>query len=199
MISGYNRVLLLDLITELGEEETKKILSEFSSPNKDVEYFLKHKAIEFAKQRLASTHLIFSSYQGKLVIVGYFSIALKTLRVKKDCVSRNMSRRIKKFTQISADGKSYLMPAPLIAQLSKNFYNGYNNLITGDELLKIACDNVNEFQMMTSGKIVYLECEDNEKIIDFYSSNGFVNFGKRELDKDEKIDGTYLIQMLKYL
>ena len=199
MISGYNRVLLMDLIDELGEERTKEILSEFSSPNEDVEYFLKHKAIEFAKQRLAATHLIFSSYQGKIVLVGYFSVAMKTIIVKKNCVSANLGKRIRKFSQTNADGRSYLISAPLIAQLSKNFFNGYNKLITGDELLKIACDNVNEFQMMTSGKVVYLECEDNEKLIDFYSSNGFVNFGKRDLDKDEKVKGTYLIQMLKYL
>lgn len=36
---------------------------------------------------------------------------------------------------------------------------------------------------------------------EFYSSNGFVNFGKRKLENDEidKFEGEYLIQMLKYL
>ena len=37
--------------------------------NEDVEKFLKEKAIEFSKQGLASTHLIFSSYQEKLVLI----------------------------------------------------------------------------------------------------------------------------------
>ena len=56
-MSGYKKILLSDMIEQLGEIETKTILSDFSCPlNKDVETFLRTKAIEFAKQRIASTH-----------------------------------------------------------------------------------------------------------------------------------------------
>ena len=56
-------------------------------------------------------------------------------------------------------------------------------------------------QEIVGGKIVYLECEDKPRLIDFYSENGFVNFGKRMLDRDETdtLSGEYLIQMLKYM
>ena len=56
-------------------------------------------------------------------------------------------------------------------------------------------------QAIVGGKIVYLECEDKEPLLDFYSQNGFVNFGKRTLDKDETntLSGDYLIQMLRYM
>lgn len=93
------------------------------------------------------------------------------------------------------------MSAPLIAQLGKNYFHQYNELITGDELLKLACDKVKEIQLSLGGRFVYLECEDKEKLLDFYGSNGFVNFGKRFMDKDEeeKMDGKYLIQMMKYI
>lgn len=66
---------------------------------------------------------------------------------------------------------------------------------------KLACDKIKSIQDEIGGKVTYLECEDKPKLIEFYESNGFVNFGKRELDKDEKDDlsGQYLIQMLKYL
>mgnify|MGYP003314321168 CR=1 FL=1 len=39
-----------------------------------------------------------------------------------------------------------------------------------------------------------------QPLIDFYSNNGFVNFGQRSLEQDEKdvLSGEYLIQMLKY-
>jgi len=89
----------------------------------------------------------------------------------------------------------------LIAQLSKNYANGHNRLITGDELLRIACNKVAQAQEMIGGKIVYLECEDKPNLIQFYESNGFVNFGQRTLDRDETevLSGKYLIQMLKYL
>lgn len=56
-------------------------------------------------------------------------------------------------------------------------------------------------QVIVGGKMVYLECEDKPRLIEFYSRNGFVNFGKRYLDKDETDtqSGEYLIQMLKYM
>ena len=46
-----------------------------------------------------------------------------------------------------------------------------------------------------------MECEDKPELTKFYSSNGFVEFGKRPLDRDEKDDlsGDYLVQMLKDL
>lgn len=74
-------------------------------------------------------------------------------------------------------------------------------MITGDELLKLACDKVQEIQKNIGGKIVYLECEDTVKLVGFYQDNGFYNFGKRTLEHDETdvMSGQYLIQMLKYL
>ena len=93
------------------------------------------------------------------------------------------------------------MPAPLIAQIGKNFANGYHKLISGDMLLSLACTKVKQVQLDIGGKIVYLECEDAPKLLDFYARNGFCNFGKRLLDKDERdlLSGEYLIQMMKYL
>ena len=63
-LTGYNLVNLEELVLQVGEERAKEVLSDFSCPmNADVEYFLRHKAIEFSKQRLAQTHLVFTSYQ----------------------------------------------------------------------------------------------------------------------------------------
>lgn len=84
--------------------------------------------------------------------------------------------------------------------LEKNFNHGYNALISGDELLKIAIDEIKLVQQSLGGKVVYIECEDVERLKEFYGRNGFVEFDKRKLDTDETdIDGQYLIQMLKYL
>ncbi len=56
-MTGYQLILLKDIIEELGEEKTKEILSQFSCPlNLDVETFLHNKAIEFAKQSISATH-----------------------------------------------------------------------------------------------------------------------------------------------
>ena len=92
-----------------------------------------------------------------------------------------------------------LMTLGIYSQLGKN--ENYSTLISGDELLSLACLEVEKAQSIVGGKVVYLECEDTPKLKDFYERNGFVIFGKRELDCDEvsKFTQTYLIQMLKYL
>ncbi len=132
--------------------------------------------------------------------MGYYTLATKAFNVTKSAISKSMSKRINKFATYDTDLKSYILPAPLIAQIGKNFTNNYNSLITGDELLSIAIDDVKVIHQIAGGKVVYLECEDKPRLIDFYSRNGFVSFGNRSLDKDEtNISGEYLVQMLRYL
>lgn len=201
-MKGYNLVKLEDMINELGEDRLNTILLNFSCPsNKDVEHFLHHTSIEFAKQRLSITYLLFASYKNNPSLIGYFTLGSKTMLVPKDVLSKNLQKRITKFGVFNSDLKRYLISSPLIAQLSKNFNNGLDKLITGDELLKIACDKVSEAHSIIGGRIVYLECEDRVVITNFYERNGFVKFGKRLLDQDELdfIHGNYLVQMLKYL
>lgn len=201
-MTGFNIIALKEMIEQLGEEKTKEILSDFYCPkNPDVEKFIRYKAIEFAKQNIAPTHLVFSSYKDKVRLIGYFTLTVKSFYVSKSRLSKNLTKRISKFGTYDENIKGYHISAPLIAQLGKNFNDNLNELITGDELLKLACDKIKSIQDEIGGKVTYLECEDKPKLIEFYESNGFVNFGKRELDKDEKDDlsGRYLIQMLKYL
>ena len=87
----------------------------------------------------------------------------------------------------------YLISAPLIGQIGKNFTNSYNTLITGKELLRIAISKVHEAQKILGGKIVFIESEDKPNLIDFYSNNEFFDFGIRNSSKKP------LVQMLKYL
>lgn len=200
-MDGYVKVSLSKLISQIGEDNVKNILSDFSCPiNSDIETFLRKKAIEFEKQSISATHLIFTSYKSQNVLVGYYTLATKAFNVTKSAISKSMSKRINKFATYDTDLKSYILPAPLIAQIGKNFTNNYNSLITGAELLSIAIDDVKVIHQIAGGKVVYLECEDKPRLIDFYSRNGFVSFGNRSLDKDETdISGEYLVQMLRYL
>lgn len=200
--TGYKQVALKEMLEQLEEDKVKGILFDFLCPlNKDVEKFIQYKAIEFAKQSIAPTHLVFSSYQNKLRLIGYFTLTIKNFFVSRKSLSNTLRKRIAKFGTYDEDRKGYMISAPLIAQLGKNYKDNINTIITGDELLKLACNKVSAIQKDVGGKIVYLECEDKPKLVEFYETNGFVNFGKRNLDRDEKDDlsGSYLIQMLKYL
>lgn len=204
-MTGYRVVNLKILVEEIGEDTVNGILSDFSCPlNPDVEYFLQKKAIEFAKHGWAQTHLVFASYKNAWVLVGYFALANKYMQISAKRLGKSSSsvrRRISKFATFDSSLKGYILPAPLIAQLGKNYINGYNELITGDELLGEACDKIRRMQIDVGGKFAYLECEDKPKLIDFYSRNGFCEFDHRLLDRDEvdKLDGKYLVQMLKYI
>lgn len=199
---GYSILSLSDILEIEGEYFLREILSNFSCINKDVQKFLTGKsAIDFAKQGITQTFLVYTSYKGKNVLCGYFSLANKYIIVNRNAVSKTLAKRLKKFTIQTEEKSNYIISMPLIAQLGKNYTNGYNQLISGDELLKMALDKIKEAQIILGGKFVYLECEDIIKLREFYQSNGFVEFGRRKLDPDEQFDmeGTELIQLLKYI
>lgn len=182
------------LMEETGEEHTREILSGFSCPpNPDIEDFLKHNAIEFAKRGLSQTHLVFTA---ELELVGYFCLTNKPVSVQTSRFSATMRRKIEKFAVYDNRIKEHVLAAPLIAQLGKNYSGGRNRLISGDELLTLACEKVGNILFDLGGKFVYLECADNPKLLDFYNSNRFRAFSRRYLDTPE---GEYLVQMLKYI
>lgn len=200
-MTGYKIVNLKIMTEELGEGRVKDLLSKFSCPlNEDVDSFLKRTAIEFSKQNISQTHLVYASYKEKPTLAGYFTLANKYMTVRSDVVKGRLRQRIARFATMDKNIKAYCLSAPLIAQLGKNYSNGANKLITGAELLEIACQKISAIQFDLGGRFVYLECEDKPKLIDFYSSHGFCEFDRRTLDKDETgLSGDYLVQMLKYI
>lgn len=197
---------LNDLILQLGEDKAKSILSSFECPkNKDVETFIHDKAIEFSKQGISRTHLVYWHSYSKIwgeekAFVGYYTIASRSLVVYRNAVTKTKWKKVIKYGDEDAKDGKCVFSAPLIGQLGKNFANGNNNLIKGSELLKLALDKIKLVQNEIGGKFTYLECEDNKKLIEFYENNGFTKFGKRMLDGDETdINGDYLIQLFKYI
>ena len=201
-MDGFVEINLRTYIDAVGDSEAKNQLASFLCPmNADVQEFLRIRAFEFSKQGITQTHLVFASYQNEPVLVGYYSLTNKVITVKKSTLSATSAKRIAKFGTFNEQSHCYIVPAPLIAQIGKNYANGYYKLISGDVLLSLACAKVKQVQLDVGGKIVYLECEDHPKLLEFYARNGFCNFGKRLLDKDERdlLSGEYLIQMMKYL
>lgn len=202
MGKGYQVVNVGHLLEIIGETETLKILEGFScDTNADIDRFLKDKSIPFSKAGFAKTHLVMASYQGNWVIAGYFALSGSksfVVNVKSRSISKTLRKRLAKFGTYNKDLNQYNIPAPLIGQLGKN--SNYPCLIAGDELLDIACSMVKDYQASIGGRFVYLECEDIQCLRIFYERNGFVCFGVRELDSDEKdLKTTHLLQLLKYL
>ena len=194
----YIELNLLEMLNTYGEDKLQSILSSFMCPqNKDVENFIQSKAIEFAKQRLAMTYLVFSDAESP-DFVGYFTLANKFVSINGNALSRTLQKRIAKFSQYDEELDRFLVSMPLIAQLGRNFDPTLSASIPGQELLSIACSKVQEAQFIIGGKAVYIECASNPKLYDFYSSFKFVQFGQRERDTDEIAESPILVQMLKY-
>lgn len=197
----YKILNLEDIITEIEEDGVKAILDSFSSENKDVEDFIRNKAIVFSKMGLAVTYLVYAVENNKKELVGYFTLSNKSLEINRRALSSKMKSKISKFSSFNTSDNTYIISAILIGQFSKNYSGGANKLIRGKDLMVIALDQVKLVQSMIGGKFVYLECENNNKLIKFYEKSGFSKFGERYLQrKDRENIGTEtLIQFFKYI
>ncbi len=151
---------------ELGEDDLVDILSEFSCErNSDGEKFLKNSAIEFTKKNQSVTYLVFPVEDGELL--GYFTIALKPLTVRGETVSNTVKRKLLRISELDAETHTYTMSAYLIAQLGKNFANGADKRITGEELFEAAWNKIEEIQYRAGGVVTFLEANNEEKLLDF--------------------------------
>lgn len=196
---SYVEIDLNDMLEEIGEEKTKLHLSYFYCPlNKDVENFLKEKAILFSKREYSKTTLVYwvSGDEKTKELVGYYTVTEKIIRIHHDALNAKERRKLHGYGEFDQAKRAYELPAPLIAQLGKNYMNGNNSLIDGKDLLQLAMRKIKLVQNIIGGKIAYLECEDIPQLVNFYTENHFKVFGKRELDRDETdIKGTYLLQL----
>ena len=182
---------------ELGEDELRQILSEFSCPlNPDVERFLKYSSIEFTKKNQSVTYLVFSVADGKLL--GYFTLALKPLTVRGETVSNTVKRKLLRVSELDKKSDTYTMSAYLIAQLGKNYSENDGKMITGAELLGLAWDKIKATQYMFGGMVTFLEAENEEKLLSFYRENRFSQFDTRQTTSDTD-ESHELVQLLRLL
>lgn len=182
---------------KLGEDDLVQILSEFSCErNSDVEKFLKNRAIEFTKKNQSVTYLVFSVEDGELL--GYFTIALKPLTVRGETVSNTVKRKLLRISELDEETQTYTMSAYLIGQLGKNFANGADKRITGEELLEAAWNKIEEIQYRAGGVVTFLEANNEEKLLDFYKENRFQKFDTRQTVSNNT-EPQELIQLLRLL
>lgn len=166
-------VQLCHLLEEFGDDIVKDIIADFfCQKNKDVEEFLKDKAIKFGKHHKGRTFLVLGINQDKLSIVAYFTLA--TSLIKIDQASGTQRRRMLG-TGFESDQQ---LSAILIGQLGKN--DIYKSFISGKDLLGLALDRVLQANQLIGGRIVYLECEDKQILKDFYEDIGLILY----VDKD---------------
>ena len=160
----------------IGEDKLYKLLSSFSCPlNPDVENFLRNSAIEFTKKDQSVTYLVFSHEH----LVGYFSLAIKPVSVLASTISKTMARKLERVSVLDENTGTYTASVYLIAQLEKNFALPEEQRINGDILLKLTLDIISQAKYLLGGVLEFLECDNNEALMNFYIRNGFKFFNTR--------------------
>lgn len=197
---NYVQTNVLDMLEYVGEDNCKKILSTFACPlNLDVEDFIHTKAIQFAKQKIAISYLVFAEQDNRQYFVGYYTLANKFICVNSSSLSKTMQKKISKFSQYDPASDRFMVSMPLIAQLGKNFSTTLPIKMVGADLLEMALERVLEIEHLIGGKTVYIECNNQPKLFDFYSATGFFPFDERIRQTDNPNDAdNVLVQMLKY-
>ena len=182
---------------KLGESRLLQVLSGFSClRNPDVERFLKKSSVEFTKKNQSVTYLVFDI--SSMVLVGYFTLALKPLTVRGETVSNTVKKKLLRVSEWDEKSDTYTMSAYLIAQLGKNFTNGAEKKITGEELLVLAWNKIKEIQYLGGGVVTFLEAENEEKLLSFYRNNRFSQFDIRQTTSDTD-ESHELVQLLRLL
>ncbi|MCD7847377.1 MAG: GNAT family acetyltransferase [Oscillospiraceae bacterium] len=194
-------VNLMDLIEMYGEDYTKEILSDFSCEyaegrrNNEVEQFLKKSSIDFTKRRMSITYIVTDD---ALYPRGFFTLTHKPVAIPEKAIpSKTALRKMLRHAKYDADLKAYNVSAFLIAQFGKNYNLPENERISGTELMTDALLVIERVQRMIGGGVVFLECEDNQELVDFYTAdpNTFFLFGDRFCVED---DVTYA-QLMRFL
>lgn len=191
-------VNIQDILKAIGEEELQGLLSGFSSPlNDEVEDFVHNKSIEFARKKLSITYLVIrKNNKGENVLAGIFTLAHKAVEVTNTNISNTARRKLSRYAKLDEETDKYNVSAFLIAQFGKNSAIPEKWKISGNELMDLTFEILKHVQYYVGGGVVYLDCEDVDKVLGFYESdyNRFKRFGERKADSE----GKRYLQLLKF-
>ena len=136
--------------------------------NYDIEHFLRHNALEFERRGLCTTYLYADtdSYE----ISGYFSLTHKALSIG------SLSKERRK--DITGNKTASIAPFILLGQLGKRMEHAEDGTviaapIAGDEMLRDAFSIIALANEYIINRRVLVECDDEERLLAFYSRNGF--------------------------
>jgi len=175
-------VALNELLKQHSQEKIEKLLSTFEcTQNPDLEEFLTtpSKAIQSEKRAITRTYLYLELQNNTLIVVAYFTIAIKILY--SEGLSKSM---IKKLDGIDKNREA--MPSYLIAQLGKSNLCRYK---IGLHILDNAIEKIRESHQVIGGRFIILDSVNVQKVIAFYQSepNSFILLDKNTLEPNVKM------------
>lgn len=123
------------------------------------------KAIRFEETGHSRTYLILDEESSNLL--GYFAVTFKELLLIGKDISKS---EVKKMDGISKERER--ISAFLIGQIGKNA-SIENNPLDLQKILAEVYDVIAAARALIGGRLVFLECENNEKLINHYKKHGF--------------------------
>ena len=173
----FKKISLQSLLKQTKDTEKIKenVLNTFNGRGKsEVSDFLHNKSIDYEQRSLSSTYLI---YNDRSQLLGYFTISNKGLIISKENYEKLLKKQQKKlsFNGRKLENGDYIVNSFLLGQLGKNFNKNIleEDKIKGVELLTIAYNLLIEIKNLINVKYLWIECEDNKKLLAFYSNFGF--------------------------
>ena len=140
----------------------------------DITDFIGNKAVEYEKRDKSRTYIYFDDNYlngtGKLKVIGYFSLAMKTMKVP---VIETMSNSLRKKLGNLSD-KDQNVVVFLIGQLGRDtsYPRGY---LKGKRMLQDCYGLIGSARNIVGGRIILLECKPIEKLCCFYEEEGYID------------------------
>ena len=152
--------------------------------------------LSLPKKEQSITYLVFDAEDASLV--GYFSLTVKPISVRASNISKTMAKKLSRVSILDEETQSYTTAAYLIAQLGKNYSLPKNKRIPGNILLGFALETISSLKYSVGGVMEFLECEDNEFLLSFYTQNHFKPFDTR-ITASQNNEPHTLHQLLKFI
>lgn len=174
-----------------NEEKAQELISIFNcEKDKDIESFIKERAILFEKLGKSRTYIIFDEDEEEFRVLAYFTLAMQVLKIPEDLLSNRKTKLLDGFSSKIRGEKITEFPTILIGQVGKN--DLFKESISGNDIMQYCLSTVFKGQAILAGRIIMLECKDIPYIINLYEKFGF-----QKLEKDYNEDD--YIQMIKVL
>ena len=123
-----------------------------------------NRRINFEKRSTSRTYLILDE-DGQ--ILSYFSLSFKEVTLNTEKVSGTSIKKLDGFSKTATTVKAYL-----IGQIGKNSQI-QDNPIRLENIFNEIYNVIAQAQSLIGGRVVILECEDNEKLIALYERHGY--------------------------
>lgn len=169
-----NIIQLTDILKYDNEAQLSQALRAFScARNKELETFIREKAIGLEKQHHTRTYLIFKGH----TIQAFFALAVNLLETS------TLSRTLIKKLSSNHNADTQYIPCFIIGQLGKSD----DSVIRGDEIMEIALSILLEIHNYLGTRFVLLDAVNVPKVIEFYERHNFIKLPVSNNDKQVKM------------